>query len=123
MYRSTSALCGDEWSASRHGTFTLGTHSIGGWVGPRADMDDSAVGTATGYGLGWSLSPGKGKIFLLSTLYRPVLGPAQLLIQWVAGALSPEVIMRLGPEADQSFKLVLRLRMRGSIHPLHHTSS
>jgi hypothetical protein len=29
-----------ELSASRPGSFTPGTHSIGGWVGPRADMDD-----------------------------------------------------------------------------------
>jgi len=28
----TSALDGDEWSASRHGSFTPGTHWIGGWV-------------------------------------------------------------------------------------------
>jgi hypothetical protein len=45
MYSSThsltSALDGGEWSASRPGRFTpreraLGTHWIGGWVGPRA---------------------------------------------------------------------------------------
>jgi hypothetical protein len=47
-YRSThsltSALDGGEWSASRPGRFTprvraLGTHWIGGWVGPRAVLD------------------------------------------------------------------------------------
>jgi hypothetical protein len=37
----TSALVGDEWSASRLGRFTggeraHGTHSIGGWVDPKA---------------------------------------------------------------------------------------
>jgi hypothetical protein len=41
----TSALVGGEWSASRPGLFTLrerapGTHWIGGWVGPRAALDD-----------------------------------------------------------------------------------
>jgi hypothetical protein len=41
----TSALVGDEWSASRPGLFTPGerapgTHWIGGWVGPRADVED-----------------------------------------------------------------------------------
>jgi hypothetical protein len=41
----TSALGGDEWSASRPGRFTLGekapsTHWIGGWVDPRAGVDD-----------------------------------------------------------------------------------
>jgi hypothetical protein len=39
-----SALNG-EWSASRPGRFTPekrapGTHRIGGWMGPRADLDD-----------------------------------------------------------------------------------
>jgi hypothetical protein len=41
----TSALAGGEWSASRPCRFTPGerapsTHWIGGWVGPRAGMDD-----------------------------------------------------------------------------------
>jgi hypothetical protein len=41
----TSALAGSEWSASRPGRFTpgeraFGTHSIGGWVEPRAGLDD-----------------------------------------------------------------------------------
>jgi hypothetical protein len=41
----TSALAGSEWSASRPGRFTpgekaAGTHWIGGWVDPRAGLDD-----------------------------------------------------------------------------------
>jgi hypothetical protein len=41
----TSALVGGEWSASRRGRFTPkerapGTHWRGGWVGPRAGLDD-----------------------------------------------------------------------------------
>jgi hypothetical protein len=36
----TSALAGGEWSASRLGRFTPGTHWIGGWVDPRAGLDD-----------------------------------------------------------------------------------
>jgi hypothetical protein len=41
----TSALAGGEWSASRPGRFTPGeralcTHWIGGWVGPRTELDD-----------------------------------------------------------------------------------
>jgi hypothetical protein len=41
----TSALAGGEWSASRPCRFTLGerapgTHLIGGWVDPRAGLDD-----------------------------------------------------------------------------------
>jgi hypothetical protein len=49
MYRSTffltSTLLGGEWTASRPGRFTpgervLSTDWIGGWVGPRAGLDD-----------------------------------------------------------------------------------
>jgi hypothetical protein len=41
----TSALVGDEWSASRPGRFTPvenppRTHRVGGWVGPRDSLDD-----------------------------------------------------------------------------------
>jgi hypothetical protein len=41
----TTALVGGEWSTSRPGRFTpreraLGTHCIGGWVDPRAGLDD-----------------------------------------------------------------------------------
>jgi hypothetical protein len=41
----TSALVGGEWSVSRPGRFTpgeraTGIHSIGGWVSPRASLDD-----------------------------------------------------------------------------------
>jgi hypothetical protein len=39
MYTST-ALVGSELSASRPGRFTPGTHCIGGWVDPRAGLDD-----------------------------------------------------------------------------------
>jgi hypothetical protein len=41
----TSALVGGEWSASlsgrfNHGKGILGTHWTGGWVDPRAGLDD-----------------------------------------------------------------------------------
>jgi hypothetical protein len=36
----TSALVGDEWSATRPGHFTSGTQWIGGWVDPRAGLGD-----------------------------------------------------------------------------------
>jgi hypothetical protein len=41
----TWALVGGEWSASRPGHFTPGdrapgTHWIGGWMDPRASLDD-----------------------------------------------------------------------------------
>jgi hypothetical protein len=50
---------------------------------------------------GRSSSPSSGKIFLLSTSSRPVLGPTQLPIQWVPRALSPGVKWP-GREADHS---------------------
>jgi hypothetical protein len=36
----TAALVGGEWSASRPDRFTLCTHCIGGWVDPRASLDN-----------------------------------------------------------------------------------
>jgi hypothetical protein len=36
----TSALAAGEWSDSRPGRFTPNTHWIGGWVDPRAGLDD-----------------------------------------------------------------------------------
>jgi hypothetical protein len=45
----TSALAGGEWSASRPGRYipgerAPGTHRIGGWVDPRAGLDDVEKG-------------------------------------------------------------------------------
>jgi hypothetical protein len=45
----TSALAGGEWSASRPGRFTPGertpgAHWIGGWVDPRADLEEMKKG-------------------------------------------------------------------------------
>jgi hypothetical protein len=50
---------------------------------------------------GRSSSPGRGKIFILSTSSRPVMGPTQPRIQWIPGALSPGV-KRPGREANHS---------------------
>jgi hypothetical protein len=38
-YRSTSAIVGGEWSASRPGHITPCTQWVGGWVGPKAGLD------------------------------------------------------------------------------------
>ena len=35
----TSVLDGDEWSASRPHRFNPGSHSVGGWLGPRTGVD------------------------------------------------------------------------------------
>jgi hypothetical protein len=63
---------------------------------------DSSVAIETGCGLdGRDSNLGRGKIFLFSTTPRPALRPTQPLIQWVPGALSPEV-KRPGRKADHS---------------------
>jgi hypothetical protein len=65
---------------------------------------DSAVDTATGYGLdkmGWSSSPGRVENFLFSASSRPALGPNQPPIQWEPWVLSSEV-KRPRREADRS---------------------
>jgi hypothetical protein len=55
-------------------------------------FQEPRIGIATDYGLdgrGVGVQvPVGGKIFLLSTSSRPVLGPTQPPIQWVPGALS-----------------------------------
>jgi hypothetical protein len=63
-------------------------------------------------------------IFLFPTASTPILGPTQPPIQWVSGALAP-VVKRPRREADHSppFNVMPRLRMRGAITPLPHTSS
>jgi hypothetical protein len=63
---------------------------------------DSSAGIATGYEVdGRGSIPGRGKIFLFSTASRPVLGPSQLRILYISGALSLGV-RRPGCEADHS---------------------
>jgi hypothetical protein len=76
----TSALVGDEWSASRPGRFTLGqragTHLKGRWVGSRAGLGDVK----------------KRKLFTLSGLELRTLGrPArsQSLYQLLFSLCSP----------------------------------
>jgi hypothetical protein len=65
---------------------------------------DSVVGIASGYGLDdrgvGALSPGRVKSFPFF-MSRSALGSTQPPMQWVPGALSPEV-KRLGREADHS---------------------
>jgi hypothetical protein len=50
---------------------------------------------------GWSSSPRKGKIFLLSTSSIPVLGPTQPPVQWVGGGPLSSRVKRPRREADQ----------------------
>jgi hypothetical protein len=43
---SPLALNGGQWSGSRSGCFTTGTHCTGGWVGPRGGLDTETVSAA-----------------------------------------------------------------------------
>jgi hypothetical protein len=53
---------------------------------------DISVAIATGYKLdGPGLIPGKDNIFIFSMASRPVLMLTQPPIQWLAGAISPEL--------------------------------
>jgi hypothetical protein len=72
---------------------------------------DSSVGTATGYGLDdWGSIPGRGKIVLFSTEYRPALGPTQPPIHWIPGVLSLRVSGK-GVRLTIHLYLVTRSRM------------
>jgi hypothetical protein len=82
------------------------------------------VGIATSYeldgeGVGVRVAVG-ANIFSVSS--TPVLGSTQLSIQWVPGALSPEV-KRLGREADHSPPAIVEVKNVDLIHTLPHTPS
>jgi hypothetical protein len=62
------------------------------------------------------------RIFLYSTVSRPVLGPTQPLIQWVSGGSFPRA-ERPGCEADHSPPPIAEVNKNGAIPPLPHTSS
>jgi hypothetical protein len=76
----------------------------------------------SGYGLGRSSSPGRGKIFLFFSSSIPVLEPTQPPIQWVLEALPPGV-KQSGREADHSPPSSAEVKNGGAIPPLPHTSS
>jgi hypothetical protein len=80
------------------------------------DMLLKGVGTGTAYGL-----DGRGKTFLFSTASRPPVGPTQLLIQWVLGAIFPGV-ERPGDETDHSPPTSAKVKNGGAIPPLPYTS-
>jgi hypothetical protein len=54
--------------------------------------------------------------------FRPAVGPIQPLIQWVPGALSPE-LKSLGHEDDHSPPSSAEVKNGGVVHQLPHTSS
>jgi hypothetical protein len=84
---------------------------------------DSSVGIATGYWMdGRGSIPGRGNIFFFSIVSGPARGLSQPPIQWVSGALSPEV-RRPGREADHSSPPSAEVKNGGAVPPFPHTSS
>jgi hypothetical protein len=74
---------------------------------------NSSVGISTDYWLGGQVSnPGRGKIFLFSTVSRPHLGTTQPHIQWVTW----EKVA--GDEADHSPPSSSGVKKDGAIPPL-----
>jgi hypothetical protein len=63
--------------------------------------------------------PSRGRrIFPLSSVSRPALGPIQPSVQWVPGVLSPGLKSGLGVTLTTHPHLVTRLRMNRSYTPL-----
>jgi hypothetical protein len=88
--------------------------------GSRKIIRVSSVGIATDYALddrgGRSSSPGRTRIFLLSTSSRPLLEPTQLLFNGYLWALSPG-LKQPGREADYTPPTSAEVKKRGPIHP------
>jgi hypothetical protein len=76
------------------------------WVGTGvgAGLAQSVQCLTTGWTTGRSgFDPRQGqRIFPLSSVSRPALGPTQPPVQWVPGVLSPGIRARPGREADHS---------------------
>jgi hypothetical protein len=84
---------------------------------------DSSTGIAKGYRLDYMGSnSGRGKFFLNSTASRPAPRPSQPPIQWLPGAISPEV-KRPGSEVDHSPPSSVEVKNGGAIPQLPRTSS
>jgi hypothetical protein len=109
-----SAPVWGEWSASRPGRFTpvervIGTHWIGGWVGPRASPDDMVrvnIRDPTGT---WIWTP---RVDSRYTDWAP-----RLSYPMGTGTLSPGA-KRPGLEAHHSPPISAEMKKRGSIHSL-----
>jgi hypothetical protein len=74
-------------------------------VGPRVSLDTEARGKI----------PGRGeRIFSVTSVSRPALGPTQPLVQWVPGVLSPGLKRGRGVTLTTHHHLVPRSRMSRS---------
>jgi hypothetical protein len=77
-----------------------------------------------GYELdGWGSIPGRGKIFLCSTVSKPAQGPTQPPIQWVLRVFFFTGVKRLGRETVHSPPSSAKDRNSGAIPSLPHASS
>jgi hypothetical protein len=76
-------------------------------------LDDRAIGVRSRRGQ---------RIFPLTSVSRPALGPTQPPVQWVPGVLSPGVKARPGRDADHPH-LVPRSRMSRSYTPFPPSAS
>jgi hypothetical protein len=65
---------------------------------------------------------GQCKIFLFSTVSRPILGPTQPPIQWAPGALSPTG-KKAGPWSWSLTTFSAEVKKVGAMPPLLHTYS
>jgi hypothetical protein len=84
---------------------------------------DSSVRIATGHGLGGrGYIPGRGKIFLFSTVSMPVLGPIQPPIQRLPGDF-PLGAKQLECEANHILPSSAKVKNGGAVPPLLHMSS
>jgi hypothetical protein len=79
----------------------------------------SSVDAVRDYELdGRDLIPGKGRILFVSTASRPTVGPTQVPIQRVPGALSPRINWH-GREADHSPQFSVEVKNGGAMTPLY----
>jgi hypothetical protein len=79
-------------------------------------VKDSSVGIATDYGLSRFESQ-TDNIFLFFMVFKPVLGPTQLPVQWVPGAIS-QWIKWLGLETEHSPPSSSEVKNGGAISSL-----
>jgi hypothetical protein len=87
----TSALAGGEWSASRPGRFTPGTNWIGGWVDPRAGLDNLEKRK-------FLILPG----LELRTLSHPARSQSLNVVQ-ISLELQPQILIHITKQAQPSY--------------------
>jgi hypothetical protein len=90
-FRLQKVYCGDLDCSSPHMEQTFVCGHAWGFFNINRRLSWYSDWLRSGRPRGRSSRPGNGKIFLLYTSSRPLLGPTQPPIQWVIGALFSEV--------------------------------